>query len=281
MGARMDRPEYVPPEIWQAAQFLTEWNAASGLASAKAQNDRLRRLLHDGAYQSEPTQNGAMPTKPSQLGPVWQRIVEKVEPFIKAQRRAWFDAETWQEEPDPQVPYRLILAALIETPGAINPGLATALKQSAQHLEAIAKKARELAAEWQAFSDIRNAYGIEWSGSEYDIIDAWAKDAHCEIGREHWRDQPELADLLGRLASATEAATVHAPIGHEYAEQGYGGENRRGELATLVRALDSRLAINSRHSLPTDFRIETADLARLLSCLLLRDVQSSHVSRGR
>lgn len=267
----MNRPAYVPPQIWEAATYLLDAWTKDDIPSVRVQEKNLRRLLFDAGGQ----------THARDLQPTWQRIVSSIEELNRRNHGAWSDrmmeSDHHIEPPDPGEPYRLLLALLTTLPESMDKEMRGALDEFYQRLEDIAEHARGLAKKWDEMVELRERKGIEWT-SEYEIISNWVAAHQCSIEHQNWRDFPNLADLFERIAASAENDPFHPPHGHEYALVGNGGTTGTLDVSATVRKFDSDL---KRHSPTSDLAIGDADLARLLSALLRRDIGRPTVLQAR
>lgn len=255
----MEKPDYVPIQIWNAAIFMLNAWAEDDIKFARDISGNLKRLLFDGPHQ----------TYASDLVATWKRIIAALDPY-----------DCRLEEDDRGQTYRLFLDDLATLTRAINPNMRRALDDAESRLERIAKMARSLAHEWEDLTELREHNGIEWDGgSEYEILTEWANDSHCRIERENWRDFPEISDLLDRIGHAAEFYPIRPPRFHEYAEIGDGGVSGLQDASSLVRFFDARIV--DRNFYPEGFKVGDTDMARLLSALLRRDVSRNAVISAR
>ncbi len=262
-----ERPVHVPEQIWEAASyFMDAWDNES----CQDWRENVQRLM-----------SGTFKVYSEELAPTWQKIVATIDTFNK--RRL---AADWEDRPDPQETYRLLLDLLAVFPDALDAEMRPALEEADRRLERIATLTRELMEEWDTFVDLRNAKGLQWGASEHELITTWVYRANCKIGpakgfEEELSDFPRLGDLLDGLADAAEYHGIVPPWTHEYAEQGDGGVAGKGDVSALVRLFDARLVEYKRIGLPPELVITDMDLARLLSALLQRPVGRMAVLKAR
>lgn len=266
----MERPEYVPHQIWEAATYLLGGWAEDGTPVGDAFKANLHRLLFDNRHQAYARD----------LEKPWDRIVSSIEELNRRARDAWadsmIDSEYSKEPPDAAEPYRLLLDLLATLPEAMDEEMRPALDEVQQRLANIAEDARRLATEWENMTELRERKGIEWT-SERQIISDWAAAHHCSIEGKHWRDFPDLADLIERVAAAAESVPLRPPIGYEYALVGNGGTAGTHDVSAVVRKFDSALSF----SMVRDLKISDNDLALFLSALLRREVARHTVLQAR
>lgn len=267
---RPSKPDYVPPEIWEAASYMLDaWDGTSPGDESAHRN--LERLLF-----ASPLGNYAV-----ELHPTWERIVNSINGLNRSRRAEWADGGL-AEEPDPQEAYRAFLYTLAKFTDSVDPTVRPALKEATASLERIAELARELKDEWGAFVALRETHGIEWMFSQTEIIADWMDAAKCRVEpKDKWSDEvygPDFPDLLERVAIAADYQGLMPPRTHEYAEMGDGKRN----VKAMVRHLDATLPVLIQcRLLPADFNLGDTDLARIMTALLVRDVSHQSIAAGR
>lgn len=261
MTNTVNRPDYVPPQVWEAAEyFLRAWDPVI----AKDWIRYLERLLHGTGRDADSKLFSA------ELAPFWKMLVDAIE---ARGRRA--------SSEDRLEPYKVFLDMLCLTPVALDAEMKPALEEVGRRMEKIAGLATELADEWDTVVALRESKGIGWGASEYELLTAWAGATGCKIECRGWRDFPALAPLLRGLANAMENRETVPPPYYEYSTRGDGGVAGVHDVTALVRFFDARMADLKVWSLPVDLNISDNHLAKLLSALLQRPVSRLAVLQAR
>jgi len=256
----MERPDYVPNEIWQAARTLLDWQGQD-----IDYKKYLSNLLFDGQGQSYA----------SELANTWPQLVTE---FRRSHQRL-LESLDGRGDPDPDDAYRIFLTILSELPLSLDQDLKPALADFGGLLKAVQTAADDLASAWGDLMDLRERKSIQWA-TEHELLREWLSMSDNALADRHWRhDDPKITDLLTCISSAAKHQPATPPATHEYAAIGNGGVSGHRDISAMVRRFDSVADIY--RTILVGVHITDAVLAKLLSALLRRDVSRLAVHEAR